>query len=168
MRGYIDNINALPVVSGSQPNDIHKFWQTLNYNVQSLETLGKLSGCLSMVHGVLDKLPGIKADFVNGKPGWQDWGFTELMRSLEEWKAIHPMEVSESANAYVLTALELSIMHRNAVATHRACTASKGITRPFAIVRQQLDAKQRQTVEWRRRRESVPSRCARQIEWRDL
>ena len=98
MRAYIDNINALPVISGSKPNEIHKFWQTLNYNVQALETLGKLSGCLSMVRGVLDKLPGIKADLVNGKPGWQDWGFAELMRSLEEWKAIHPMKVNESVH----------------------------------------------------------------------
>lgn len=98
VRAYIDNINALPVISGSKPNEIHKFWQTLNYNVQALETLGKLSGCLSMVRGVLDKLPGIKADLVNGKPGWQDWGFAELMRSLEEWKAIHPMEVNESVH----------------------------------------------------------------------
>ena len=77
MPAYIDNINALPVLSGSQPNEIHKFWQTLNFNVQSLETLGKLSGCLSMVR----------------EPGWQDWGFTELMRALEEWKAI---QVNES------------------------------------------------------------------------
>jgi len=98
VQAYIDNINALPVISGSQPNEIHKFWQTLNYNVQSLETLGKLSGCLSMVRGVLDKLPGIKADLVNGKPGWQDWGFAELMRALEEWKAIHPMDVNESVH----------------------------------------------------------------------
>lgn len=95
VRAYIDNINSLPVITGYHPNQIHKFCQTLNYNVQSLETLGKLSGCLSMVRGVLDKLPGIKADLVSGKPGWQDWGFTELMQSLEEWKAIHPVELEE-------------------------------------------------------------------------
>ena len=86
------------MISGSKPNEIHKFWQTLNYNVQALETLGKLSGCLSMVRGVLDKLLGIKADLVNGKPRWQDWGFAELMRSLKEWKAIHPMKVNESVH----------------------------------------------------------------------
>ena len=51
VRAYIDNINALPVISGSKPNEIHKFWQTLNYNVQALETLGKLSGCLSLCVG---------------------------------------------------------------------------------------------------------------------
>ena len=64
-------------------------------------------------------------------------------------------------------------MHHNAVAArHLAYTVNKGITRLFAIVRQQLDAKQQPAVGGvncdPRRRESVPSRCARQIEWRDL
>ena len=54
VRAYIDNLNALPVVTGSQRSKIHKFCQTWNYNVQSLETLGKLSSCFSMVRGVLD------------------------------------------------------------------------------------------------------------------
>ena len=67
VRAYIDNLNALPVITGSEPSKIHKFCQTLNYNVQSLETLGKLSSCFSMVRGVLDKLPGIKAELVGGK-----------------------------------------------------------------------------------------------------
>lgn len=100
VRAYIDNIKGLPVVTGCIPNEIHKFCQTLNYNVQSLETLGKLSGCLFMVRGILDKLPDIKADLVSGKPRWQDWGFGDLMQALEEWKAIHPMEtrVVEKAN----------------------------------------------------------------------
>ena len=98
VRAYIDNLNALPVITGSQPRKIHKFCQTLNYNVQSLETLGKLSSCISMVRGVLDKLPGIKAELVSGKVGWQDWGFTELIRALEEWKAIHPLELAEKVS----------------------------------------------------------------------
>ena len=68
VRAYIDNISAFPVISGCHLSEIHKVCQTLNYNVQSLETLGKLSRCLSMVRGVLDKLPGIKADLVSGKP----------------------------------------------------------------------------------------------------
>ena len=70
LRAYIDNINALPVISGSQLNEVHKLWKTLNYDVQSLEALGKLSDCLSMVRGVLDKLSVIEADLVNRKPGW--------------------------------------------------------------------------------------------------
>ena len=94
VRAYVRNLQELPTVTGSQPSKIHPFCQTLNYNVQSLETLGKLSQCLSMVRGLLDKLPGIKAELVNNKPGWQDWGFTELMQALENWKVIHPVESS--------------------------------------------------------------------------
>lgn len=69
IRVYIDNLNALTLITGSQPS---KFCQTLNYNVQPLETLGKLSCCLSMVRGILDKLPGIKAELISGKVGWHD------------------------------------------------------------------------------------------------
>ena len=96
---YVDNINALPVVHGSHPSKIHQFCQTLNYNVQSLETLGKASDCLSMVRGVLDKLPGIKPELVSNKVGWQDWGFGELLQALEEWKEIHPLETNQKKSA---------------------------------------------------------------------
>ena len=95
VRAYIDNLNALPVITGSQPSKIHNCCQTLNYNVPSLEMLGKLLSCLSMVRGVLDKRPGIKAELVSGKVGWQDLGFTGLIGALEERKAIHPLELAE-------------------------------------------------------------------------
>lgn len=65
---------------------------------KSLESLGKFSSFSFMVCGVLDNLPGIRADHMNGKPGWQDWGLAELMQSLEEWKAIYPMKVNESVH----------------------------------------------------------------------
>ena len=90
----MDNNNALPIIHGSHPSKIHQFCQTLNYNVQSLETLGKVSDCLSMVRGVLDKLLGIKPELVSNKVGWQDWGFGELLQALEEWKEIHPLETN--------------------------------------------------------------------------
>ena len=51
-----------------------EFIKTLSYNVQSLETLGRLSLCLSMVRGVLEKLLRIKAELVANQAGWQDWG----------------------------------------------------------------------------------------------
>lgn len=36
IRAYINNLNVLQVITGSQPSKIHNFCQTLNYNVQSL------------------------------------------------------------------------------------------------------------------------------------
>ena len=97
VRAYITNIQELPTITGRKINMIHEFIKTLNYNVQSLETLGKLSQCLSMVRGILEKLPGIKAELVANQVGWQDWGFTELLGALENWKAIHPLESSSAS-----------------------------------------------------------------------
>ena len=90
INAYIENISALPTISGSQPAKIHTFYQTLSLNVQSLETLGKTTECWSMVRGVLDKLPGIKADLVRGKSDWQSWGFSQLLVAIKEWTEIHP------------------------------------------------------------------------------
>ena len=49
VRAYITNIQELPTITGRKINMIHEFIKILSYNVQSLETLGKVSQCLSMV-----------------------------------------------------------------------------------------------------------------------
>ncbi len=52
INAYVQNIIGLPTVTGSQPNKIHEFYETLVTSVQSLETLGKLtqvSGYVSTV-----------------------------------------------------------------------------------------------------------------------
>ena len=69
---------------------IHDFHQKLLYNVQTLEMLGKISECLALVQGVLNKLLGIKAELVQGKPNWQSWNFTELTSALRAWMEIYP------------------------------------------------------------------------------
>ena len=69
VRAYVTNIQELPTITGRKINMIHEFIKTLNYNVQSLETLSKLSQCLSMVRGILQKLPGIKAELVANQVG---------------------------------------------------------------------------------------------------
>ena len=55
VNAYIENIPALPVISGTHPAKIHDFYETLLYNVQSLETLGKTSECVALVRGILNK-----------------------------------------------------------------------------------------------------------------
>ena len=93
---YIENIMALPVVTGTQPLKVHEFYHELAYNVQSLESLGKLSECWGLVRSVLNKLKGIKADLVRGQTEWQSWGFPELVKALQIWKDIHPVSLNES------------------------------------------------------------------------
>ncbi len=90
VNAYVQNILQLPVVKDSNPNEVDKFYKTLLYNVQSLETLGKLERVNGMARSVLDKLPGIKSDIVRGQEGWQDWGLAQLVKALRIWREINP------------------------------------------------------------------------------
>ena len=42
VNAYIQNIMNLPIITGSQPTKVHELYKTLLFNIQSLETLGKL------------------------------------------------------------------------------------------------------------------------------
>ncbi len=85
----------LPVITGYQPSEVHEFYKTLLFNVQSLETLGKLKDVKGNVRFVIDKLKGIKSELVRGHSGWQDWDFTQLVKALKMWKDINPIEPND-------------------------------------------------------------------------
>jgi hypothetical protein len=51
-----------------------------------------------MVRGVIEKLPAIKAELVTNQVEWQDWGFADLLKAQENWKAIHSVESSTEHN----------------------------------------------------------------------
>ena len=93
---HVRNIGALPMITGSHPPKVHQFYKTLMYNVQSLETLGKLQEVKGNVRSVIEKLKGIKADLVRGQENWQEWNFTQLLEALRKWKDIHPVEDRET------------------------------------------------------------------------
>ena len=48
INAYVENIQGLPVISGTHPAKIHNFFKTLLYNVQLLETLVKKVGLQSI------------------------------------------------------------------------------------------------------------------------
>jgi hypothetical protein len=95
VNAYIQNIMNLPVITGYQPSEVHEFYKTLLFNVQSLETLGKLKDVKGNVRFVIDKLKGIKSELVRGHSGWQDWDFTQLVKALKMWKDINPIEPND-------------------------------------------------------------------------
>ena len=97
VNAYIQNIMDLPTITGSQPVKVHEFYKKLLYNVQLLETLGKLREVSGNVRSVIGKLKGIKADLVRGQDGWQEWDFPQLVQALKRWKDINPIEVIEKS-----------------------------------------------------------------------
>ena len=118
---YIENIMALPVVVGSQPSKVHEFYNQLAYNVQSLESLGKLSECWGLVRSVLNKLKGIKADLVRGQTEWQSRGFPELVKALQIWKDIHPIPPNESPPPFKHPGLRKSFHVQQGAGHQRGC-----------------------------------------------
>ena len=64
VNSYVQSIMSLPNIHGCQPSKIHEFYETLMCNVQSLETLGKLSEVNGYVRATIDKLEGVRGDLV--------------------------------------------------------------------------------------------------------
>ena len=64
VNAYVQNIMALPIISGTNPVKIHQFYEKLLFNVQALETLGKLKEVNGYVRTSLDKREGIQGDLV--------------------------------------------------------------------------------------------------------
>ena len=83
VSAYIQNIMDLPTITEWQPIKVHEFYEKLLYNVQSLETLGKLREVSGIMGSVIGKLKGIKADLVRGQDGWQEWDFQQLVQALK-------------------------------------------------------------------------------------
>ena len=89
VNAYVRNIMGLPTIVTTQTKDIDEFYKRLLFNVQSLETLGKLREVSGNVRAVLDKLKGIKADLVRGEEGWRDWDFGQLLQAIKRWRDIN-------------------------------------------------------------------------------
>ena len=87
---YVQNIMALPSVSGSNPAKIDQVYDKLLFNVQALETLGKLQDINGYVRMSLDKLEAIRGDLVLTVDDWQDWDFPKFVTAHRKWTERNP------------------------------------------------------------------------------
>ncbi|CAB3988632.1 Hypothetical predicted protein [Paramuricea clavata] len=77
---------SLQPVTECDVRKIHKFYEQLLFNVESLRTLGKLE----MIEGasfyiIIKKLEVLKAELVAHVSGdWRDWSFSELLEALRK------------------------------------------------------------------------------------
>ena len=91
VNAYVQNIMAFPVITGSHPRKIHEFYEKLLFNVQSLETLGKLTEINGYVRMSIDKLQGIRGDLVRTDDNWREWGFPKFVEALRKWTERNPI-----------------------------------------------------------------------------
>ena len=94
-KAYVKDILDLPKINGNQPRKIHQFYERLLYDVQSLETMGKLSEVNGNVALTIDKLSGIRGDLVRNDENWQTWDFLKLCDALKSWTRRNPVESAE-------------------------------------------------------------------------
>ena len=95
MNAYVENIMSLPIINGSQPNKIHEFYEKLLFNVQSLETMGKLQEVNGYVRITIDKLPGI-GDLVRTDDSWREWNFPQFVEELRKWTERNPLQTKSN------------------------------------------------------------------------
>ena len=93
VNAYVQNIMALPVITGSHPKKIHEFYKKLLFNVQSLEKLGKLKEISGYVRMAIDKLRGIRGDLVRTDDNWREWDFPKFVEALRKWTERNPVEL---------------------------------------------------------------------------
>ena len=96
VNAYVRNITALPIISGTNPVKIHQFYEKLLFNVQALETLGKLKEVNGYVRTSLDKLEGIRGDLVRTDDDWREWDFTKFVDALRKWTERNPLPVKST------------------------------------------------------------------------
>ena len=88
----VQNSMELPVITGSLPKKIHKFYQKLIFNMKSLETLGNLKDISGYVRMFIDKLQGIRGNLVRKEYNWREWDFPNFVRALRKWTERNPVE----------------------------------------------------------------------------
>ena len=76
---HIQCITSLPVVSNSNPNKIHKFYEKMIVSVRALDATHKLKDIKGYVRLTLNKLPLIRADLVRLDDEWKEWDFPKLL-----------------------------------------------------------------------------------------
>ena len=94
VNSYVQNIMSLPNIHGCQPSKILEFYETLMYNVQSLENLGKIGEVNGYVRATIDKLEGIRGDLVRIDDDWQEWKFPQLVETLRKWTERNPVKAT--------------------------------------------------------------------------
>ena len=133
----------LPIISRANPRKVKDFYKQLRFNVQSLDTLGRLADVKGNVRCTLDKLKGIKADLVRGNEGWKDWGFKDLLTELQKWTQINPVE--EIATEKLSRPCLPSIQINRCVQETSVSTARMTITEQLIVQRSQVFMRDRKS-----------------------
>ena len=93
VNAYVKNILELPHIKDRDVARIHEFYDSLLYNVESLQTLEKLNQIDAAVRFTLDKLKIIKHELATLDEKWSEWNFSKFIVVLDKWTISNPVQV---------------------------------------------------------------------------
>ena len=94
---YVRNILELPTIRERNVTKIHKFYEKLLFNVESLQTLKKLNELDAAARFTFDKLEVIKNELALIDENWRDWTFKAFLETLEKWTINNPVQNSKGS-----------------------------------------------------------------------
>ena len=89
---YVRAILELPTIKERDVSKIHSFYETLLFNVESLQTLESLEKLDAAVRFTFDKLDVIKSELAMTNEKWSEWTFMEFVHALELWTKNNPIK----------------------------------------------------------------------------
>ena len=107
VNAYVKNILELPHIKERDLARIHEFYDSLLLNVESLQTLEKLSEIDAAVRFTLDKLGIIKHELALLDENWSEWNFKKFVEVLETWTVNNPLPADSKSRKEHLGALNL-------------------------------------------------------------
>ena len=128
VNAYVQNIMYLPVIRGTNAGKIHDFYTKLLFNVQSLETLGKLREVNGYVRMCLDKLEGIRGDLVRTDDDWRQWDFPKLVDALRKWTERNPVKTNDKIEKHASSGRTNAFQARQREAKQRRCVYCNDIS----------------------------------------
>ena len=97
-NAHIQSIMNLPYIGNADPYKIHRFYEKLQTNINTLATMSKLREIKGYVRFTLDKLDGIRADLAWMDDNWQNWDFSEFIETLRKWTERNPITATADRN----------------------------------------------------------------------
>ena len=96
---YVRNILELPTVKERDVKKIHEFYETLLFNVESLQTLQSLNKLDAAVRFTFDKLEVIKNELAMVNENWSEWTFVQFLEALEKWTINNPIQGNQNSKS---------------------------------------------------------------------
>ena len=94
---YVINLLEIPAIIDSRDlAKIHHFYEKLLFNVESLQTLGKLESVQGVAYYVIvKKLEPLRSELATHVTGdWRSWTFANLLEALRKWTTTNPIAES--------------------------------------------------------------------------